>query len=133
VWLAAAPSPWSAESTERSVQLSVHRSVELRESGDGNHSLIWPVLRAFAEAFVADARGCLQRSALTPHQRECTAYELLGLDVVVSADLSYCVALEVQPSPRQRETEMAMQLGMYEIVLGLDRRESAVGAAWLEL
>eukprot|EP01050_Picozoa_sp_SAG11_P010996 SAG11_NODE_1136_length_5731_cov_23.656250_7_plen_109_part_00 len=108
---------------------------------------------------MADARGCLQRSALTSHQRECTAYELLGLDVVVSADLSYCVALEVQPSPRQQETEIAMQLvrfracssvlswsahgfkidvrvrrqGMYEIVLGLVGGQPAPGAAWLEL
>lgn len=68
------------------------------------------VLRAFAEAFVADARGCLQHSSLNPQQQECTAYELLGLDVVVSADLSYCAALEVQPSPRQQETEIGMQL-----------------------
>eukprot|EP01050_Picozoa_sp_SAG11_P010995 SAG11_NODE_1136_length_5731_cov_23.656250_6_plen_311_part_00 len=43
VWLSAAPAPWSARSTERSVQLSIHRSVELRESGDGNHAVLWPV------------------------------------------------------------------------------------------
>lgn len=43
VWLSAAPEPWSALSTERAVQLSIHRSVELRESGDDNHSLLWPV------------------------------------------------------------------------------------------
>jgi hypothetical protein len=110
VWLSAARAPWSVMSTAPDVQLSIKRTVELRDSGDGNHAVLWPVLRAYVEEFVADTRGCVQRSALLPRQREGIAYELLGLDVVVSADLSQCTALEVNARPRQQHTEGAMQL-----------------------
>jgi hypothetical protein len=36
VWLAAAPNAWSAMSTESGAQLSITRTCELQESGDGN-------------------------------------------------------------------------------------------------
>ena len=56
VWMAAAPDSWSSESTERDTQLSIHRTVELRDSG--HHAELWPVLRDYAASFAADAQRC---------------------------------------------------------------------------
>ena len=53
---AAAPDSWSSESTERDTQLSIHRTVELRDSG--HHAELWPVLRDYAASFAADAQRC---------------------------------------------------------------------------
>ena len=75
----------------------------------------------------------MDRSALTPRQQEVAAYELLGLDVVISDDLSECTALEVNSAPRQASTELSLQVGMYEISLGLERTPVEEGQRWLEL
>ena len=90
------------------------------------------MLRSYAERFVADARGCLQRDQLTPRQQECLGLELLGLDVIVSEDMS-CTALEVNSGPRQCPDEDEMQYSMYEIALGLERTHVDEGMRWLEL
>ena len=51
-------------------------------------------------------------------QQESAAYELFGLDVVVSEDRR-CTVLEVQQTPRQLDSEASMRLSMLELVLGL--------------
>ena len=52
---------------------------------------------------------------------------------MVSNDLSECTALEVNSSPRQASSELALQVGMYEISLGLERTPVEEGQRWLEL
>ena len=51
-------------------------------------------------------------------QQESAAYELFGLDVVVSEDRQ-CTVLEVQQTPRQLDSEASMRLSMLELALGL--------------
>lgn len=130
VWLASAEETWSGPlSTDRGSQISATRTAELRNL---DHALLWPVLRSYAERFVADARGCLQRDQLTPRQQEHLGLELLGLDVMVSEDMT-CTALEVNSGPRQCADEDEMQYSMYEIALGLKRTHVDEGMRWLEL
>ena len=130
IWLAAAPGEWLApSSTDRASQISATRTAELRNF---DHDLLWPVLRTYAERFVADARVCVQRDRLTPRQQECLGLELFGLDVIVSEDMS-CTALEVNSGPRQCTDEEEMQYSMYEIALGLERTPVDEGMRWLEL
>ena len=52
---------------------------------------------------------------------------------VVSEDLQHCTALEVNSGPRQCAEEFEMQLGMYEIALGLETTPADEGLRWLEL
>ena len=74
----------------------------------------------------------MQRDQLTLRQQECLGLELLGLDVIVSEDMS-CTALEVNSGPRQCADEDEMQYSMYEIALGLERSPVDKGMQWLPL
>jgi hypothetical protein len=130
-WLSSAEEVWKGPlCTDRGPQISATRTEELRNV---DHARLWPILRDYAERFVADARGCVQRDKLTPRQQECLGFELFGLDVMVSEDLQHCTALEVNSGPRQCAEEFEMQLGMYEIALGLETTPADEGLRWLEL
>ena len=142
VWIAAAASPWSATSTDRAVQMSTTRTVALSDTE--HHNQLWPVLEDFARRFVADARLVVAPAELTARQRQCPAYELLGVDVMLTADLSHAFALECNSGPRLRDSEAAMQLAMMRIVLGGcaaeekaeeggEKGEVREGDEWIEL
>jgi hypothetical protein len=144
VVIAAAPEPYCCSSVERGVQLSVERG----DKGKGYWSMhgqgdrataIWSLMYRWAMKFAAEvasgnggggSRGTgrstaplLEASELTTKQRECLAYELFGVDLIISGDETqidkcHALALEVNAGPNQSEFEATMQLEMMEIVLG---------------
>ena len=154
VWIAAAPDLFDATSTERGVQLSARRTAHLDEYEDEEEAAaIWSVLHRWGQQFVgqvasggtiaADSGGggatplaLMHASRLSDKQRQYPAYQLFGVDLVISTEEEggnsrvggleggRVLALEMNFGPMMTESEAPMQERMMEIVLG-DRMQNS--------